>query len=340
MKRFFVNPAHFVSQTVMASGTSSSTDKTAADGPSQQSSSPTICLEWSIRPLVIWIRILGVDLPADISNSIYSCCRCGFILLRIYGVICLLFRAIGEIEKCLFFLYCKKTTFERVGGVNYEWTTTATWNVIIDFTNYAVRSLGIHVMLVTVIRTRWIHFLMEISQRSTFVFTDENYVRLRRISFLGVVYVILLASAVISFPYFPMCFVSLSDDPRRHPTFTPCINPDLSICSLSLRFLLNSRKWTQISRCWRLKDGSYNFHEDTSITLLFLHVHHYILMVSTRFHCDLFVQTRLHDFDGWHFASTRKRRYNDSAIEKTTLERHHRLYHISIDTSIKLKSWL
>jgi hypothetical protein len=168
----------------MANWTSSSLDKTA-DG---QSPTSTISWSWSIRPLVIWIRILGVDLP-DISNSLTRRYQWR---LWIYGVICFFSHAIGELDIIYFLHYKSRACFERAGGVNYG-TTTATWNTIIDYTNYAVHALAIHTVLVTVIRMRWID-LTEIFHRSSLVFTDENYVRLRRMSFFGVIYVILLVS--------------------------------------------------------------------------------------------------------------------------------------------------
>lgn len=97
--------------------------------------------------------------------------------------------------------------------------------------------------------------------------------------------------------------------PRRHPAFTSCINPDLSnffLSSLCVSFSIreSEHKCPDAADVWKMARITF---ARVSITLLFLHrvyssirCHHYILMVSTRFHCDLFVQTRLHDFDGWH----------------------------------------
>lgn len=84
----------------------------------------------------------------------------------------------------------KMGSLERSGGLNYE-TSTATWNSIIDFINYAVHGIGTHVLMLTVIRKRWIN-LMETFRSSEDMFSDERYIRIRKVATYGVAYVILL----------------------------------------------------------------------------------------------------------------------------------------------------
>ena len=74
--------------------------------------------------------------------------------------------------------------------ISYLDTTTAIWNLIIDFSNYSIHGIGIHVILLIVIRAQWIDTIKTF-QRLNVIFADENWIRIRKISFVGVIYVIL-----------------------------------------------------------------------------------------------------------------------------------------------------
>jgi gustatory receptor len=147
----------------------------------------TKCWAWSIFPLIIWTRILGVNL-SDKSNSSAKHHQW---LIFAYGGFCLLCHLAGQID-ILYYLQgkLKMGSLERSGGLNFE-TSTATWNSIIDFINYAVHGIGTHVLMLTVIRKRWIN-LMETFRRSEDMFSDERYIRIRKVATYGVAYVILL----------------------------------------------------------------------------------------------------------------------------------------------------
>lgn len=141
-------------------------------GPSRQVSSPTICWEWSIRPLVKSGSAFSVwSTPADISNSIYSYCA-----FTESSVCCS-----TQSARLTFYFFCTvgKTSFERVRGVELRVNNNRYMECHHHRFHEITPSIRLEFMwlLVTVIRTRWIH-LMEIFQRSTFVFTDANHVRL------------------------------------------------------------------------------------------------------------------------------------------------------------------
>lgn len=172
----------FVSQTVMATRTSSFSVET-----------PNFfcCWEWSVRPLIIWLHILGVDLPDAIYSS-KSYCRW---LSLAYRIFCFLLHTSGEINSLLYYLLGTKNdvhflSLEQTYGAIYI-TTTATWNWAIDFINYAVHGIGIHVILVTVVRAQWVD-LTKIFQRLQEILPDENYIRIRRLSSFGVAYIIFI----------------------------------------------------------------------------------------------------------------------------------------------------
>ncbi|EFX88065.1 hypothetical protein DAPPUDRAFT_346837 [Daphnia pulex] len=148
---------------------------------------------WSIRPLIIWARILGVDL-SDVSPSSDS----HQWLTVAYGIFCFLLHISGEINS-IYYLYTTQTvhvSLEQSYGLLFV-TTTATWNWTIDFINYVAHGIGVHVILVTVVQAQW-KDLMKIFQRLQEEFPDANYIQIRRLSLFGVAYVILMISGLVA----------------------------------------------------------------------------------------------------------------------------------------------
>lgn len=145
------------------------------------------CWAWSIHPLIIWLRFLGVDLP-NMSTASRSNRRW---LILVYSLLCLSFHATGQID-LLCYVHAKwaPDSLEQAVGSPYD-TRTAKMNTIIDFTNYTIHGFGTHIILLTIIRTRW-ERLKQIFQRFDNVFVDQNYIRIRRMSYFGVVYTILV----------------------------------------------------------------------------------------------------------------------------------------------------
>lgn len=142
------------------------------------------CWEWSIRPLILWIRILGVDLP----DGNYRRHRWW---MYVYGGICFSSHAISQCDILHFVLYEWKQVNNQESGELIHGTITATWNWIVDFMNYAIYGVGINFMLLTLIRLRW-NRLKKSFQHFKIIFTEENYVRIRQMSSFSVIYAILL----------------------------------------------------------------------------------------------------------------------------------------------------
>ena len=69
------------------------------------------------------------------------------------------------------------------------------WNTVIDYLNYAAVPVSAHLILLTVIQPRWI-FVINSIQHFINLFDLSFYVKLRRLSFLGIAYVILLVSDI------------------------------------------------------------------------------------------------------------------------------------------------
>lgn len=176
-----LNATFCVSPTVMAIPVSSSSREIEVESTTINS------WAWSIRPLIIWLRFLGVSLP-DVSTFSSLCHR--WVMLA-YGILCFSSHAAGQINLlCYLFTKWEPGSLEQAGGSNYD-TTTAKMNSTIDFMNYTVHGFGTHIILLTIIRTKWIR-LRNIFQRLEGVFVEENYIRIRNMSSLGVVAIILL----------------------------------------------------------------------------------------------------------------------------------------------------
>ncbi|EFX88066.1 hypothetical protein DAPPUDRAFT_311619 [Daphnia pulex] len=148
---------------------------------------------WSIRPLIIWLRIIGVDLP-DTSTPSTQRNRWH---ISVYRAFCFLLHASCQINILRYLFNTGLQVFlYQTDDLGFG-TTTANWNWIIDFTNYTIHGVGIHLVLLTVIRFQWID-TMEIFQRLNAIFTEENYIGIRKISYWGVIYVIVLISTLLA----------------------------------------------------------------------------------------------------------------------------------------------
>lgn len=147
---------------------------------------------WSMEPLVTWIRILGINIP-DISTTTTSRHRWFFIF---YGTLCFLINVVCQIDIiCFFNSKSVDNSSKGVDGV-IDTTKTATyWNSFTDFTNYSVYSLGGHLVLLIVIQPRWAK-MTQCFQRTSLIFNDENFTRLRHITVFGIGYVV---TVVINF---------------------------------------------------------------------------------------------------------------------------------------------
>jgi hypothetical protein len=151
----------------------------------------TTCWAWSIRPLIIWLRIIGVDLP-DTSTPSTQRNRWH---ISVYRAFCFLLHASCQINILRYLFNTGLQVFlYQTDDLGFG-TTTANWNWIIDFTNYTIHGVGIHLVLLTVIRFQWID-TMEIFQRLNAIFTEENYIGIRKISYCGVIYVIVLVRTI------------------------------------------------------------------------------------------------------------------------------------------------
>jgi hypothetical protein len=111
--------------------------------------------------------------------------------MYVYGGVCFSSHAISQCDILHFVLYeWKQVNNQESGEIIYD-TVTAKWNWIFDFMNFAIYGVGIHFMLLTLIRLRW-NRLKKTFQQFQIIFTEENYVRIRQMSSFSVIYAILM----------------------------------------------------------------------------------------------------------------------------------------------------
>lgn len=157
------------------------------------------CWSWSIQPIAVWIRILGIDIP-NIFTKPSQRFRC---FTFIYGTLCFLINVTGQGD-ILYFLHRQRmqNSLELLGGIHLN-STTSSWNFIIDFINYSIYSVGGHLILLVIVRPRWTA-MVEYFTNAHLLFNEEHYVRVRKLSLWGIILIIILVNAmhglILTFP--------------------------------------------------------------------------------------------------------------------------------------------
>ncbi len=143
------------------------------------------CWDWSIRPLIVLGKLVGVNLsenPSDTSQRRQK-------LWKIFSFFCLLVNAAYMIFGFLLAFNDLKTFsvfFVGEGGIV---SNTFLWNVVIDTLNFVVASILAQLILLFVVKKRW-HTLSEAFRSLNICFDADLKARLRRLSFWGLAYTV------------------------------------------------------------------------------------------------------------------------------------------------------
>lgn len=141
---------------------------------------------WSIQPLVTWAKWLGIDLSSGERQK----CSWWFVLYSVF----VLFISISIQLPCLNYVIDNhkiiSITFTIENSYNSD---TFSWNTVMDFVNFAVHSLGTHVIFLSVFRARW-NLVGETFQNLELFLKFSFFDRIRKASILGLVWIILLVS--------------------------------------------------------------------------------------------------------------------------------------------------
>lgn len=139
-------------------------------------------VKWSFRPLLVWMRLISIDLldyRDDIPSRDVSIWRwisrfyCYFAWLSTTTLVILLFY------------------FGFQGMISEDWSQISTWNWAIDLANIGSHSLAVHTVATFVIAKRW-NDLRQCMATTQSLLLPESDVKIRKLSILAVVYIISL----------------------------------------------------------------------------------------------------------------------------------------------------
>ena len=130
-------------------------------------------LNWSLQPLYFLLLFVGVDLNPD--GKVYSKSR--KFLTFSYCLICLFLNLAIHISALIY--VCINLEQHKLE------TITSSWNLVIDYLNFAIHGLASHLILLIVVKPRWASVLESFRCLNNQL-ELELIVRLRRLSLLGV----------------------------------------------------------------------------------------------------------------------------------------------------------
>lgn len=102
----------------------------------------------SLQPLLIWMRIISIDLSNERKSSV-SCCSivCRWISLIYSNSTWLM--TVGVHLSIFSILFASKNPALQ------EWAKISTWNLLIDIVNMTVHSIGVHSSIHFILNNRW-----------------------------------------------------------------------------------------------------------------------------------------------------------------------------------------
>lgn len=141
---------------------------------------------WSIKPLVTWLKWLGVNLSSGIQRNTSRC----FVL---YSIFCLLLFIVCQVF-CLDYVLKNHKELSNIFVGEYGFNSdTSAWNIVLYFANFAAHGLGCHVILLSFFSSRWSSLIEAFQNLESFLST-ESFIRIRRASLMGVCWIIIVVS--------------------------------------------------------------------------------------------------------------------------------------------------
>lgn len=106
-------------------------------------------LKWSLHPLVLLIRCIGVDLSFGETTLSHNRTQ-----LKTFYAAFSFFLDVASRILSDFFIFHTLSTLGKVGQDNLNCFTSSI-NLIINYTNYCVAAIGTHLILLLVLRPKW-----------------------------------------------------------------------------------------------------------------------------------------------------------------------------------------
>lgn len=130
----------------------------------------------SFNPLLTWMRLIGIT---NVKSKCLS-------LEHVYGLLCLLFDVVGELD-VLYYLKSPELYISAFGDCFNSFTFS--WNITVDFINFAIQGVGAHLILFVVVRHRLFHLLNAL-RHCEFILDSAFYTRLRHLCIAGVIFIV------------------------------------------------------------------------------------------------------------------------------------------------------
>lgn len=139
----------------------------------------------NLHPILTWMRWVGIDLMDS-----PTCAR----IWRVHAVLCFLLHFIAELAIVGFWLLPAQVLL--IGRTNEDFrdklhSATSTFNYVLDFTTFAVYNLGSHVILLTLVRSRWSRLMTALRSCCESFLHKSFYIRLYRLSVVGALYTLI-----------------------------------------------------------------------------------------------------------------------------------------------------
>lgn len=143
------------------------------------------CWTWSIYPLVFLAQLVGVDL---VQTHLTTTSRHRQKWIICFRVFCILLNFVVYVGSIIL-LYYELDQLALYFSVEGEIVTkTYLWNTSIDGFSFFMGGFGCHLILIMVIRNQW-PCLVNAFRKSEPLLDEKFYLRLRRLSLIGVAYI-------------------------------------------------------------------------------------------------------------------------------------------------------
>lgn len=158
-------------------------------------------LGWSLKSFVLWMQIIGIHIPnkknfTRILHSFYSYLIClANIAINVMQIIC--------------FIYKCKTDSETPNKNSEAEVNIHYFNLLIDNINFAVHSVGIHLVIVFGISRSWSQITDSLIATENFLAQNNrvDYIKLRNVCAAGIIY-ILISVRIVHFRFGRLFYIT------------------------------------------------------------------------------------------------------------------------------------
>lgn len=147
---------------------------------------PSTDVERILRPLLIWMRLISIDLPIDRKPT-----KCRQSLSWIYLNLAWLLTFMVHLSSILY------TALLFKNPAPTRWGTTLTWNVFIDIANMTCHSVAVHTSVYLFLVKRWNKLQQNLITSEQYNVRVVGKTKIQYFCLFGVFYIISMVKSVI-----------------------------------------------------------------------------------------------------------------------------------------------